>query len=361
MLEGWATAAAFEFARDLATEGVIDLDLLVPTGRLPESRRVWAELLLTELERSGLLERSGRVLRLNDLDLPSAQAVFSTIASQHPERAAELLLAAGAGEALRALAAGAADVKGPSDSAIEGYDLRSASATAAARALEQRLEAVAPVEVDRVSLRILQVGAGAASSVALRFAEARGARVTLLEPDARRLRTGPLRPGRRDRGFVLRRSRHAARRRLRSRRQRRRPHPAWLWAGGAGASGAQMRSGRRVGLSRTDAVAVSPRNAGVCRGGGDRSPEQPARPGRLDDRMRARRVSRRGGAARRHRRRAGDAPRRGGARSRLRLAAVPAGDDPSLGRRWFRICGNGAARRGSAAAPLASSPKAASI
>ncbi len=187
VLEGWATAAAFEFARDLATEGVIDLDLLVPTGRLPESRRVWAESLLTELERSGLLERSGRILRLNDLDLPSAQAVFSTIASQHPERAAELLLAAGAGEALRALAAGAADVKGPSDNAIEGYDLRSVSATAAAGALERRLEAVAPVEVDRVSLRILQVGAGAASSVALRFAEARGARVTLLEPDARQL------------------------------------------------------------------------------------------------------------------------------------------------------------------------------
>ena len=139
MLEGWATAAAFAFARDLATEGVIDLDTLVPSGRLPESRRVWAELILADLERSGLLERAGgRILRLNDVDLPSAQAVLSTIAAQHPERAADLLLAAGADEALRALIAGVADVKGPSDGAVDGYDLRSVSATAAARIIEQR-------------------------------------------------------------------------------------------------------------------------------------------------------------------------------------------------------------------------------
>ncbi len=46
MFEGWATAAAFEFARGLATEGVIDLDALVPSGLLPESRRVWAEFAL---------------------------------------------------------------------------------------------------------------------------------------------------------------------------------------------------------------------------------------------------------------------------------------------------------------------------
>ncbi len=187
MLEGWATAAAFEFARALATEGVIDLDALVPTGRLPESRRVWAESLFADLERSGLLERSGRVLRLNDLNLPSAQAVFSTIAAHHPERAPELLLAAGAGEALSALAAGAPDARGPSDGAVEGYDLRSVSATAAARTLEQRLEAIAPAEIDGVSPRILQVGVGAASSALLRFAAARNARVTLLDPDARRL------------------------------------------------------------------------------------------------------------------------------------------------------------------------------
>ncbi len=78
-------------------------------------------------------------------------------------------------------------MRGPSDSAVDGHELRSASATATARTLEQQLEALAPVGVDRASLRILQVGAGAAWSVVLRFAETRDARVTLLEPDARRL------------------------------------------------------------------------------------------------------------------------------------------------------------------------------
>jgi NADPH:quinone reductase-like Zn-dependent oxidoreductase/acyl carrier protein len=133
------------------------------------------------------LQRSGRALRLTKLELPPAEAVFSTLAAQHPGRATELLLAAGAGEWLQALAAGEEGANVPSDVAVEGYELRSPSATAAARALGQRLEAMAAPGSAGVALRILQIGAGVLDSALIRFAAVRSARLTILDFDGRRL------------------------------------------------------------------------------------------------------------------------------------------------------------------------------
>ncbi|MGO9422076.1 beta-ketoacyl synthase N-terminal-like domain-containing protein, partial [Roseiarcus sp.] len=194
LLEGWATAACFKLAHGLARDDVLDLDELVAEGRLPEARGAWAETVFSSLEQSGLIRRSGDILRPSDLELPSPDAVFSALAAQHPERAPELLLAAGAAETLQALAAGQ-DARGPSDGAVEACELRSPSATAAARALGRRLEKMAPAEGDGTALRILQVGVGPAGSELIRFAAARSARLTLLDLDARRLERARLSHG----------------------------------------------------------------------------------------------------------------------------------------------------------------------
>ena len=188
LLEGWATSACYALALSLASGEIVDVDALVDAGRLPPDRRRWAETIFKALEQSGLLERSGAVWRLNACDMPEPAAVFSAIASRHPERAPELLLAAAAGAALTALSEGAGEPATPSDGAVEGFELRSASAIAAARVLDESLEAIARAAGDdKVALRLLQVGAGPANAATLRFAASRKARVTVLDADARRL------------------------------------------------------------------------------------------------------------------------------------------------------------------------------
>ena len=187
LLEGWATAAAFEFARALANDGgVVDIKAIFASGGLPEARRAWAETIFAELGRSGLMLRSGRVLRLADIALPPADAVFSTLAAQHPDRAPELLLAARRQRDAASPCGRRRRGRRSIDAAVEGYELRSVSAVAAVRALEDRLETI-PAAAGGVALRVLLVGAGPATARLLRFAAARDARVTVFDADPRRL------------------------------------------------------------------------------------------------------------------------------------------------------------------------------
>ena len=187
LIEGWATSACYQFARRLARNGVLDLDALIMEGRLPPSRRRWAETVLASLEQSGLLHRWGRVHHLSDDDVPQPDVVFRALASQHPERAPELLLAASMDAALRRFSDGEADLTGPSDAAVEAYETRSPSAIAAARALAVRLDAIECSKSNGCALRVLQVGAGPAAAEALRFAAREGARLTIFDAVARRL------------------------------------------------------------------------------------------------------------------------------------------------------------------------------
>ena len=187
LIEGWATAASYQLARRLARNGVLDLDALIMEGRLPTARRRWAETVLASLEQSGLLSRWGRLYHLSDEHVPRPDAVFRALASQHPDRAPELLLAASMDGALRSFIDGEADLTGPSDAAVEAYELRSPSAIAAARALAVRLDAIECSKSHGYTLRVLQVGGGPAATEALRFAARQGARLTIFDADARRL------------------------------------------------------------------------------------------------------------------------------------------------------------------------------
>ena len=187
LIEGWATAASYQLARRLARNGVLDLDALIIEGRLPTARRRWAETVLASLEQSGLLRRWGRLYHLSDEHLPRPDAVFRALASQHPDRAPELLLAASMDGTLRSFIDGEADLTGPSDAAVEAYESRSPSAIAAARALAVRLDAIECSKSHGYTLRVLQVGGGPAATEALRFAARQGARLTIFDADARRL------------------------------------------------------------------------------------------------------------------------------------------------------------------------------
>ena len=138
LVEGWATAAAFELARDLAVDGLVDIDALVIKRRLPRERRRWAEAVFAALERSGLLERVGAAFRLAQIEMPTPDVVLRALAAQHPHRATELLLAARIGAVLRDYGAATGALLSAPAAAVEAFEHRSLSAIAAAKALGAR-------------------------------------------------------------------------------------------------------------------------------------------------------------------------------------------------------------------------------
>lgn len=190
LLEGWAAAAAYRLCAAFAVDGKVAPDALIATGRFPAGRRSWLVKLLVALEQSGLAEaqggaQAGQFLLAEGLALPHQGDILQSLASDHPRRAAELLLAARAGAAMEALARGEADIGPVSEAAIESFEVGSNSAAAAAGLLAELLKR-GPWPKDR-ALRILQVGHGPLSSHALELTRSRRARLTIFEPDSRRL------------------------------------------------------------------------------------------------------------------------------------------------------------------------------
>ena len=94
LVEGWATAAAYEIASGLADGLVVDVDLLVASGHLPDEMRPWLNKLLLNLEAAELAKQEeGTWVLTRDASLPNSASVIKALASEHPERAAEVLLA----------------------------------------------------------------------------------------------------------------------------------------------------------------------------------------------------------------------------------------------------------------------------
>jgi acyl transferase domain-containing protein/NADPH:quinone reductase-like Zn-dependent oxidoreductase/acyl carrier protein len=187
LIEGWATAAAFALAQSLAEKGLLDIDALVISGRLPPERRRWAERLFVALEQSGLVERFGPTFRLAGIEAPTPDAVLRALAAQHPHRAPELLLAARIGAALLDYGAATGALISAPAAAVEAFEQRSYSAVAAAKELGARLEAIAASTPGRQALRVVHIGCGAGMLEALAFAARREARLTILDLDARAL------------------------------------------------------------------------------------------------------------------------------------------------------------------------------
>lgn len=93
IIEGWATAAAYEIATGLADDDTIDLNALTHSGRLPASLRPWLVSVLNGLRSAGLLDGGPDRYRLfPDPLLPGSMDVIADLAASHPSRAPELFL-----------------------------------------------------------------------------------------------------------------------------------------------------------------------------------------------------------------------------------------------------------------------------
>ena len=190
LLEGWATALALQTARDLATANFIDAEALVATGRLPAKTRPWLEAVLVSLDQSGLChkDRLGRHID-PEVELPDPDEILRTIAHEHQDLSAELLVAASTVTAIRAIVAGTGDALGRSLSVkvLDGYELGSSQAHAAAASLGALLRGSFPSWPKDRAMRILQVGYGPLTSLVVPLADGMQAQVVVLDPDRRRL------------------------------------------------------------------------------------------------------------------------------------------------------------------------------
>ncbi|MGO9697996.1 MAG: SDR family NAD(P)-dependent oxidoreductase [Xanthobacteraceae bacterium] len=198
LIEGWATSVAYDFFAQLAEGGVVDVEALILSGRLPSRCRRWADAVLDFLEQSDLFERVGHEYHIIDAVLPKPDAIFAEIASRHPDKAPELLLAASVRGALRECADGKSLVFAPSDVTVEAYDLRSQSAAEAATALGDCLNLLRNAGNACQALRVLQIGVTAATHEALRFADQVNGSLTVFDPDSKRLERARLNHNRSD-------------------------------------------------------------------------------------------------------------------------------------------------------------------
>ncbi|MGH6811485.1 MAG: beta-ketoacyl synthase N-terminal-like domain-containing protein, partial [Methylocella sp.] len=188
LIEGWATAAANRLARALAVDGAVAPDRLIAAGRFPAARRGWLVNLLVALEQSGLVRSDGELFVLADgFPLPAPREILRSIAEDYPHRSAELLLAARSGAVLEALAGGESEIAPITGSMIESFELDSVSVVAAARLLAELLRRVEASWPRDRALRILQVGHGPLSWHAAALARAHGGRLTIVDPNPRRL------------------------------------------------------------------------------------------------------------------------------------------------------------------------------
>ena len=190
LLEGWATSLALQTARDLATANFIDVEALVATGRLPAKARPWLEDMLVALDRSGLChkDRLGRHID-PDIELPDPDEIFRTIASEHQSLSAEMLAAASAVTAIHAIVAGhgASAARPLPPKVLDGLEIGSSKVHASAATLVAMLRASSSAWPRDRAMRILQVGFGPLSTLAVILADETQAGLTIFDPDRRRL------------------------------------------------------------------------------------------------------------------------------------------------------------------------------
>ena len=190
LLEGWATALALQTARDLATANFIDVEALVATGRLPAKARPWLEDMLVSLDRSGLChkDRLGRHID-PDVELPDPDEILRTIAAEHQSLSAEMLVASSAVTAIRAIVSGegAAVVRPLSTKVMDGFEIGSSKVHASAATLVAMLRVSVPAWPRDRAMRILQVGFGPLTHLAIVLSDETQARLTIFDPDRRRL------------------------------------------------------------------------------------------------------------------------------------------------------------------------------
>ncbi|CAM9696036.1 unnamed protein product, partial [Phaeothamnion confervicola] len=191
LIEGWATAVAYEIASGFAEKNRVDVEMLIASGRLPDGLQTWLLNILFNLEAAELATRELNGLwRLTaDSSLPSSASVVKALAAEHPARAAELLLT-GAITGLADQIALSGSIASEPDailttSALDFYDSANVSIAEASDALLKVLHGVKGLWPPNRALRVLQVGFAPLSN-ALASQEAGHIQLTVFEPDRRR-------------------------------------------------------------------------------------------------------------------------------------------------------------------------------
>jgi phthiocerol/phenolphthiocerol synthesis type-I polyketide synthase C len=190
LLEGFATAAAYQIASGLADRNVLDPDELVGSRRLPADLRPWLVNLLDKLCAAGLVaETDGGWIVVPDPLLPDAATVLKGLAREHPARAAELLVAGAISGLLEQVRCSRAIVI-PAESVVSAavcdfHDVANVPLEESSVVLARLLENEAMWPKDR-AVRILQIGFGPLTSSLISLARRRDIDLTVLEPDRRR-------------------------------------------------------------------------------------------------------------------------------------------------------------------------------
>ena len=189
LLEGWATALAFDFIRSLAGRPVFALDDALEHGSVPKILWPWCGRLLAALEQSELVSKdaSGCFLLSQIRELPDPRDIVRTLASEHPERSAELMLASRATVMVESIMKGEFEAFAPfTSAALEAFELGGQVAKRSADLIGKALSELGHHWPQERAIRILQVGDSPLSGIAAEIIKKSPAELTILETDRRR-------------------------------------------------------------------------------------------------------------------------------------------------------------------------------
>ena len=166
----------------------------------------WLENLLVSLDRSGLSHRDKLGRHIDpDVVLPEPDEILRLIAAEHQNLGAEMLVAASVHAAVKALTTGDIEtfLRPLSTKSLDGWELGGSQAHAAAVTLIELLNCSQTSWPKDRAMRILQVGFGPLTGLAVGLADAAEARLTVFDPSRRRLERARLTyAARGDIGFV---------------------------------------------------------------------------------------------------------------------------------------------------------------
>jgi phthiocerol/phenolphthiocerol synthesis type-I polyketide synthase C len=191
LLEGWATAAAYEIARGLSKRGRLDPLALVDAEAVPRTLQPWLMSLLRNLEAAGLArEADGRWSLARNPELPPSSKIIAAIAGEYPMRAPELLAAS----ELTRLADQVAETKRMprlnsllTPAMLDFFAAADETANGAVGVLAQLLRVSKRLLPAARAIRVLQLGAGPGGHAIAARAAAGDIHLTLFEPDGARL------------------------------------------------------------------------------------------------------------------------------------------------------------------------------
>jgi phthiocerol/phenolphthiocerol synthesis type-I polyketide synthase C len=196
LIEGWATAAAYEIASGLADRGIVDVDGLIGAGRLPEELRPWLVNILVNLEAAELARKRNATWVIDDAGLPGSTSVVKALATEQPSHAGELLLAAALSGFAKQVAANKA-VNGSADpiisrTALEFYNSTSVATRESSAALYRLLLENKRLWSKNRALRVLQVGFAPLAQLLLSSEHNSSLLLTVFESDRRRFESAEL-------------------------------------------------------------------------------------------------------------------------------------------------------------------------